>query len=253
VKLWTCFSPVCISLLLLAGCAAETAEETPGQAAAPEEAAARLEARIADGAETGELLLAGEDGRLYALSVRETPVTLDGSEAAGTDLRDGMRVTVCHSGSIQETYPARFGAVSALEAESGGTEDRCGLYLRVLEDLWNTDSGLNDGITQMGMDLSQVTDLTQGEKAAVIWRFGENRGLAPIQGTFDELAEAGYIDREHLVWKDGVLFTLSGSAEEGFDAEKWRSGTGAHFFTNCIAKAEDSGAWDYAVGAEAVS
>ena len=105
----------------------------------------------------------------------------------------------------------------------------------------------------MGMDLSQVTDLTQGEKAAVIWRFGENRGLAPIQGTFDELAEAGYIDREHLVWKDGVLFTLSGSAEEGFDAEKWRSGTGAYFFTNCIAKAEDSGAWDYAVGAEAVS
>ena len=109
MKLWTCFSPVCISLLLLAGCAAETAEETPGQAAAPEEAAARLEARIADGAETGELLLAGEDGRLYALSVRETPVTLDGSEAAGTDLRDGMRVTVCHSGSIQEPIPPGLG------------------------------------------------------------------------------------------------------------------------------------------------
>lgn len=244
------FLPVWISLLLLAGCAAGAEEPS---APAPTETATRLEAWIADGAETGELLLAGEDGQLYALSVGETPVTLDGVEAQRADLLDGMRVTVCYNGLIQETYPARFESVSTLEAEGTGTNDRCGLYLQVLEDLWNVDSGLNDGVTKLGMDLSEATDLTESEKAAVVWRFGQARGLTPLTGTFDELADAGYFDREHLVWDDGVLFTLSGSASEGFQAEKWRSGTGAYFFTNCTAQSGDNGAWTYRVGAEAIS
>lgn len=244
------FLPVGISLFLLAGCAAG-AEEPP--APAPTETAARLEARIADGAETGELLLAGADGQLYALSAGDTPVTLDGGAAGRAELRDGMLVTVCHSGLIQETYPARFDSVSALEARSAGTDDRCGLYLQVLEDLWNVDSGLNDGVTQLGMDLSGVTDLTESEKAAVVWRFGQARGLVPVTGTFEELAEAGYLDRERLVWENGILFTLSGSASEGFQAEKWRSGTGAYFFTDCTARAGDGGGWTYRVGAEAIS
>lgn len=42
----------------------------------------------------------------------------------------------------------------------------CALYLQVLEDLWATDPALNDGVAQLGLDLSQ-TRLSPAEQGAV--------------------------------------------------------------------------------------
>ena len=38
-----------------------------------------------------------------------------------------------------------------------------------------------------------------------------------------------------------------------FDAEKWRGGTGAYFFSDCTAVSTDGHWGDYTVGAEAIS
>jgi hypothetical protein len=39
-----------------------------------------------------------------------------------------------------------------------------------------------------------------------------------------------------------------------FDAEKWRSGTGAYYFSNCTAVQNNDGQWgDYQVGSQAIS
>ena len=68
--------------------------------------------RLVDGAETGELVLAGEGaGEVYTLTVGELPVTVDGAEASAGDLTDGMMVTLATNGLVLETYPARFGDV----------------------------------------------------------------------------------------------------------------------------------------------
>ena len=74
------------------------------------------------------------------------------------------------------------------------------------------------------------------EKSAIIWQFGQAHGVTPLTGTFDELAEQGYIDREGLYWKDGVLFSIKENYGHDtecyslpvlhFDAQKWRSGLG---------------------------
>ena len=143
--------------------------------------------------------------------------------------------------------------MSRVEHTKTERDDRCGLYLQVLEDLWEVDPGLTTGITQLGVDLSGITDLSGAEKSAVAWRFGEVHGIVPLEGTWEELADWGYIDRENLYWEDGCLFSLTGSAEDGFEAEKWASGLGAYFFLDCTADRASDGTWSYEVGGEAIS
>ncbi|WP_312634862.1 hypothetical protein [Oscillibacter sp.] len=232
--------------------------------------------RIVDGAETGELLLAelnGAENGIYLLSTKGLPVTVDGQSADAKDLADGMTVEVEHSGTVLESYPAQFAQIVSLRAKTptnGSYNDLCGLWLKVLDDLWSTDPGLNemeDGgtVPYVGVDLSGVPgDLTETEKAAVAWQFGRLHGAQALTGTFDELAEQGFIDKERLFWEDGVLFsvTADGPGETAayslptltFGAQKWRGGDGAYFFSDCVCVWPERGTWtEYSIGSEAIS
>jgi len=149
-------------------------------------------------------------------------------------------------------------------------EDVCELYLEVLEDLWNVDSGLNGGISQIGIDLSELSHLTEAEKETVMQEFASKHNLPYIAGTWEELCEQGFIDKENLCWKDGLFFSIKTNEDavwnlpaikEGdpvpeltsFDAQKWRSGLGASFFGQCTAQKNADGTWSYTVGQEAIA
>lgn len=149
-------------------------------------------------------------------------------------------------------------------------EDACNLYLEVLEDLWNADPGLNSEISRIGIDLSGLSHLTDAEKDTVISGFASKHDLSYIAGTWDELCEQGFIDKDQLCWKDGLFFSIKTNEDavwnlpamkEGdsepeltsFDAQKWRSGLGAYFFGQCTAKKNADGTWSYTVGQEAIS
>ena len=255
-----------LALALLAGCAAGGQDEAGSTPTPPAESnspsvpadAVEMTCRIVDGAEEGSLLLAeGADGPyggtgIYTLSVGDIPVTVDGQ--SGGALTDGMLVTVCWNGMVAESYPCQLGEVYSLTASSEDTDDRCGLYLQVLADLWEVDPGLNESLEELAVDFSQLTDLSESEKAALTWAFGSAHSLLPITGTWDELVEQGYIDKENLVWNgSGCLFTLSGDAEGGFEAQKWASGLGAYFFGECTAEQSEDGSWTYTVGYEAIA
>ena len=254
--------------LSLAACGTSEAAPTgsaPGASEIPEGAV--MTCRL-----VGEGLLAeGEDGPYGGTGIftfgtdEDTVVTVDGQPAQVSDLRSGMLLTVTWNGAVAESYPGQLGPVYALTADSGDTDDRCGLYLQVLEDLWAADPGLNEGVTQVGLDLSGLTGLTQGEKAAVAWAFGETHGLEVVTGTLGELWAQGYFtpmtepaegyeDSVALYrWENGCLFSLTGSAEEGFTARKWASGLGAYVFSDCTAVQDADGTWSYTIGAEAIS
>lgn len=293
MKKWRFLAPV-LTLSLLCACAGEAhvpsappAESQP-PAGAPEGEGWTLTAcRVVDGAETGDLILAGEDGAIYTLNVDDVAaVTMDGGSSEASALRDGMMVEVGHTGMIQETWPARFDDPKTIAGDTSTVDDRCGLYLQVLEDLWEVDGGLNEGITELGVDLSGLTDLTVGEKHAVAYAFGMAHGILPIEGTWDELAADGYItslpvpdgyDGTKPVyagvfyhWEDGCLFAIKtdedavwnlpalGPGEEpptltAFDAQKWRSSLGAYFFADCTGRMAGDGTWTYSVGAEMIS
>ena len=149
-------------------------------------------------------------------------------------------------------------------------EDVCELYLKVLEDLWNVDPGLNGGISQIGIDLSELSHLTAEEKEIVMHEFASKHNLPYIAGTWEELCEQGYIDKDNLYWEDGLFFSIKTNEDavwnlpalkEGdpipeltaFDAQKWRSGLGAYYFSQCSAQKNADGTWSYTVGQEAIS
>lgn len=229
------------------------------------------------------LLLAKTDGNsadVYTLSLADTALTLDGApfdrNEPGAYQRfpdgalTGALVEVAYD-LVLETYPGQLANVTAVNLRSDGFDDRCALYLRVLNDLWDTDGALNSGITMVSVDLSQIS-LAESEQAAVAWAFGGEHGISEtLTLNYQELAAEGYLSgtepgAESLPhWEDGCLFTIT-EQETGdnelngarntvtFDAQKWRSALGAYFFADCTAEQALDGHWgDYTVGSEAIS
>lgn len=305
MKLWKRVFILTLCLLLTACApAAETPESparTEGPAAPADPAGAPpslaedeeptvLTCRVVDGAEDGNLLLAELDEGLYGgtgvyrLNVKDVPVTLDGEAAEPSVLEDGMAVDVAFNGHVLESFPAQLGEVYSVSAWSrgrgrngGGTMfDLCGLYLQVLDDLWKKDPALNEDVSQIALDLSQAPgELTEGEKLALVHRFGELHGVEAFAATFEELKEQGYLTSEPLGdgapegaafvrWEDGCLFSITPSEDhEGesyslptlfFNAEKWRSSLGAYGFYDCSAGWGQVSTWNgYQVGSEMIS
>ena len=187
-----------------------------------------------------------------------------------------MLVEVFYGGYIMESFPAQFGDFRYLAAYSQGSEmspggtyyDLCGFYLKVLDDLWNTDPALNSEITVAGLDLSNAPGgLTEGEKAALAWRFGELHGVWVVEGTLEEIKEAGYLSdlgKGLYAWEDGCMFVIEANEwEEGehyslpvlkFNAHKWRSPLGAYGFSECTAVWPQMGTWtEYNIGMQFIS
>lgn len=152
-----------------------------------------------------------------------------------------------------EKEPVPPPAASA-EAPEEPVSEKLALYRQVLEDLWTTDSGLNEDVSIIGVDLSS-TSLTGQEQSALAEEFAAAHGIELVEGTWQELCDAGYIDVENLYWAEGCHFSITereGSAL-AFDAQKWRSGLGAYFFSDCTAAQSESGEWTYTVGVHAIS
>ena len=180
---------------------------------------------------SGELLLALDSGEVSRL----TP-------SGSGNWAPGMKVILFSNGTLEE--------------EPNSFDDLCALYLQVLEDLWETDPGLNENLTYLGMDLTK-TSLSESEQVAVSEEFAVRHNAKLIAGTYSDLVNAGYIDGENLVWEDGCLFTITETEKTetkvSFNADKWRGGLAAYFFTDCEATRSD-GSWkSYSVGAEAIS
>lgn len=288
-------------------------ESSPGNAPslAEDEEPTVVTCRIVDGAEDGDLLLAELDEGLYGgtgvyrLNLQNggpratimygdrpagksqptaVPVYLDGELADASVLEDGMAVDMAFNGFVAESFPAQFGEVYSVSAWSRGrgrnpmgtTYDLCGLYLQVLDDLWRKDPGLNEDVSQIALDLSQAPgELTEGEKAALVWRFGELHGVEAFAATFEELREQGYLTSEplgdgapegaaFLHWEDGCFFSIEpNEGHEGeiyslpvifFNAEKWRSSLGAYCLYDCSAMWAEGGTWTgYQTGSEMIS
>ena len=247
--------------------------------------------RIVDGAETGQLVLAGERASdVYTLDMKDIKVFLDGKKSDASVLEDGMMAEILHNGWIQTTYLGMFSDVYEVRVYSLGSEknpggsyyDLCGLYLQVLEDLWNKDAGLNEEIQYISVDLTDAPgNLTDGEKAAIAWIFGGKHGVQALTLTSEELKEQGYYTEivytgtglpmssddnrpKAYMWEDGVLFTIIDNMGQDaatyslpvikFDAWKWRTPLGAYFFSNCSAVWPQMGTWsDYNIEHEMIS
>lgn len=179
------------------------------------------------------------------------PITAD-------ELRPGMVVEMVWDGTIMESYPGIYSAASVIRVVEQ-QDDLVGFYRQVLNDLWENDAALNHDVTTLGFDFSGLTNLTEGEQSALKYLvscdFG--LGLQYVFGSWEELCDEGYIDKENLYWEDGVflsiIITEEGNDKFTFEAQKWRSGTGAIWFKGCTAARGDNGQWSYEMGSFAIS
>lgn len=224
-----------------------------------------LRCRVVDSAD-GELILAnvdGKEGEVYRLNTKDTDIITESGEAVtDIEIEPGSLIEISYNGNIDETFPAQLCGVTKIKVlDLGGFDNLCSLYLDVLEDLWQVDSGLNSDIDIIGVDLSK-TRLLPAEQSALAWRFGELHGKEIVQGTWQELVDQGYIDGEALYWENGCLFSITEKEMEGkyslipikFDAEKWRSGLGAYCFGDCTSVQSALGKWGgYKISWEAIS
>ena len=251
--------PILLALALtlgLAACgAASPGGEAPEATVHPAEGPA-VTGRILDNDGTALLLagLAQPYDSLYTVS-------LSALEEAGLyteDLRPGERVELAFDGTVQETLPGQIGNVTGVTVIEDGRDRLYQLYLDALEDLWAADPALHDGITTLGFDLTS-TRLTPAERQGVETLFARAHGNpAVVEGTRQELTDAGYINGEDLYWPDGVLLSVTEKGDEAdrvvFDAQIWRSGLGAYLFCDCTSRKLIGGDWaPYVVGSEAIS
>lgn len=170
-------------------------------------------------------------------------------------LQGGMVVDVEFDGIVQDSFPMGLGEVNSVRIIEQ-KDDLVNFYLGVIDDLYNTDKGLNDGISVIAFDLTEIKNLSETEKTALVYIASNIYDVETMSGTFEELSEQGYIDKENLYFENGLLFTLKDEEVSGnqfkFDVQKWRSGLGAYYFTDCIAEKKDD-KWTYEIGTHMIS
>ena len=281
-----------LSLLcaLLAGCAGKAAcppaSDGGNQEPSPKTEGAVARCRVVAVGEGNTLLLADVDserGDIYTLDASGLPLyrepTERGELLADSQLAAGALVEVAFGGDILESYPALFGGVERITVLPDEFDDRCALYLRVLNDLWGKDEGLNSsGVEYISVDLA-ATSLTPAERSAVAWTFAQSHSAEPMELSYEQLCAEGYIsgltgENAFPQWEKGILFTITETDEpvlfslpsmsEGeeepsmsqfnikntvsFDASKWRTALGAYGFSKCVAVQNNDGVWgDYRI------
>lgn len=180
-----------------------------------------------------------------------------------------MTIILSFTGCKKDTYPSNLNPIEneapstpidEVDSNNQTTKNLegtlVGMYIDVIDRLWETDSGLNgEDVKKIGFDLSELINLTKEEKEQLIDIVAEKYEREPLIGTFDELSKEGYIAGVEG-WSDGILITIKvtkvGKDSFIFDATKWRSGDGAYYFFNCEGILKD-GSWSYRIGEEAIS
>lgn len=208
------------------------------------------------------LLLAemGDSGQELLFLLPHTGLVLADAAGAAIEasaLRAGMLVDISYSGAIMESYPAQIGSPTALTV-TAAEDDLVGFYLRLVQDIYEEDEGLNDGISLLALDLTAAENLNAAEKGALLYLAQETfADLSLLQATFEELELEGLISGEFPQFETGLLISFSemsfATDSFTFTLEKWRSALGAYFYQDCQAQKAQDGSWDYTVGSHAIS
>lgn len=246
-----------LSILIITACTNETEGNNDGDKGAISlpKVDAVLTGKIADIKEDVLLLVGNDDAGLFSVKIEGKLFGIEGQTVEKDDLKLGQIIAIGYSGIILEIYPSIPSDVEYIKIEEQ-QDDLIGLYLTVIDDLWETDAGLNTDIDIIALNLSQTSNLDDGEKEALRYMVGNKYQLQSLSATYDELVEDGLIDNENLYFERGILIDIVfkdvKSDSFTFDTTKWRSGLGAYFFIDCKAK-KTNDSWTYEVGSEAIS
>lgn len=237
---------IILTIIISAGCSKSEGELPKTDAL--------IEGKIVDLDDNG-FLFATESSGLIMVGTEDQVYDENNQISDGKKLENGQWIEIGFSGAIMESHPGQLAGVEYIKIIEQ-RDDMVGFYQTVIDDLWQKDVGLNSDVEYIALDLSQITNLSEVEKQALVYMTSGDYGLIGLSGTYSELVEQGYIDGKNLYFEEGVLITfdIQSSNENSmkFDVTKWRSGLGAYFFMDCEASKTKDG-WIYKIGSEAIS
>lgn len=190
--------------------------------------------------EAGERLLIApdENSDVYRSSdrisaaIKDTVIfNSDGKVMDAKDLKRGDIIRTYFNGSIDESYPAQITATRIDLIRHNNIIDA---YMGLIDDIYQVDSGLNGDISMIAFDTSGWAGVTETDKEIILSLVKEKYGHDIVEGTFDELAEQGLIDKKNLFFEKGILIKINNMEYDKEDEEftcaisKWRSGDGAY-------------------------
>ena len=186
----------------------------------------------------------------------QTPLllTVPDSFAKQSVVKEGKAATISWNGNVLETYPAQISAMT-IELKKASSSPLF-LYEKALEELIDTDKGLNTSITQAVFCLDGITNLTVMEKEALVYLGSNLLDVPARQGTLKQLEEETLI--QNGTFMNGIYIEITGEnlnqsgKKVTFSMEKYRSGDGAYFLLDCIGTYK-KGTWSYTVGNHAIS
>lgn len=161
-------------------------------------------------------------------------------EYDGNNYEQGTRVKVTYTGEIRETYPAQIDCIGIEEVENKTVN----MYKKILEDLINQDSALNENAKFIAIDFEnfighhkdrysnedQIRKLSEKEKQTLL-DFCKQYNKNVIEANFEKLKEQGYFNEETMSL-EGILISVDKveTIKENkavLRVSKYRSGLGA--------------------------
>lgn len=154
----------------------------------------------------------------------------DGKSIKADQLQIGDILVITYNGVIAESYPAQITASKIERVDHNHLLDG---YLALIDNIYQEDDGLNSEIDTIALDTSEWINLTDVEKELILSNVKKAYGYEVIEGTYDELAEQGIIDKDNLYFPTGILIKLSkmkydkNKVKITCGISKWRGGLGA--------------------------
>lgn len=163
-------------------------------------------------------------------------------EYDGNNYEAGTIVKVTYTGEVLKSDPPQVNYIKIEEVKNYTVE----MYKKILEDLINQDSAINEGAKFIAIDFtnflayhkdgndgsSQLRNLSTNEKNQLLdycKKYNEN----VIEATMEELKEKGYFNEKNM-YLQGILITVTNTEKVEFDRailslQKYRGGLAAVF------------------------
>lgn len=251
-RLFTLIGMIMLYTFILEGCS--STKEPPEVDYAPIDKEAEQQSFRGEVIENGTaLLITPDEDSNEARSSDRISVGVDGAflldeEGKGItagQLQTGDILMITYNGVIAESYPAQITASKLERVDHNHLLDG---YLALIDNIYQEDEGLNSDINTIALDTSEWINLTKVEKELIFNKVKETYGYEVLEGTYDELAEQGIIDKDKLYFPTGILIKISemkydnGKEEITCGISKWRSGLGAIGANEVTATLKD-GSW----------
>ena len=188
------------------------------------------------------MLLIGLDDKLQGL------VTVHLEKYPADVISPGNIISFDFNGQIAESYPAQINSIENIKLVEA-KPNTIGVYREAILDLKSVNIGLGEKATELALDLTEVTNLSNEEKEALTYLISCDTKMIDTvyQSDIQQLKlNEKIVEDENgfMYFPTGVMYKIININEPNgnftFNIEKWVSSLAAYGYSNCKAILKDN-------------